>query len=141
MASYADIAYAQTIFDEELNTTAWDLASNSDRNKALSMATKMIDKLTLKDDYIFTTKTDPLVTENIKLACVFLALELLDGRNLEKEYDNLAYVSQTFNNSRIEFDPKFKPEHILNGIPSIRAWHYLKPLLKDINTIKLERVS
>jgi hypothetical protein len=46
--SYIDVADAQAYFDERLYSDAWESASDDDKAKALIMATKKLDRQTLK---------------------------------------------------------------------------------------------
>jgi hypothetical protein len=148
MAAYATRTEAQAYFDERLNTDAWDDATEANQTKALAMSTKLIDRLNFvgektdeDQDNQFPRDNDTEVPNDIKNACSEIALALLDGVDPELEFENLAMVSQGYANVRSTYDRSFAQEHIVAGIPSVIAWRYLKPYLRDARAIDLSRVS
>jgi hypothetical protein len=148
MAAYATIAEGDTYFSERLNADAWDDASDSDKTKGLAQATKIIDQLNYRgekasstQDNQFPRDDDTAVPQDIKDACCEIALALLDGVDPELEADNLRMTSQGYANVRSTYDVVAASEHLLAGVPSITAWRYLKPYLKDANAVDLSRVS
>src|SRR4026208_2227678 len=83
--SYVDIDEAQTYFDARLNTDPWDEAEAATRQKAVSHAARLIDRLAFKGDKTADDQTlefprngDSEVPQDIKNACCELALVLLD---------------------------------------------------------------
>lgn len=148
MPSYLIEATAQTIFDDRLNTDAWDDASSSDRSKSLIMATEIIDRLNFlgekadpDQELQFPRADDTEVPADIEKACAEIALALLDGVDPDLEHQNLRLVSQGYANVRSTYNPMAHPAHVLAGVPSFRAWTYLQPYLRDPHNIKVVRES
>jgi len=146
--AYCTVAEAEVYFSGRLGADAWDDAVSTDKSKALITATRMIDRL----NYIgirtselqslqFPRNDDTSIPTDIKNATCELALALLDGVDPDLEYENLSMVAQGYSNAKSTYDRSSKPEHILSGIPSFRAWTYLKPYLRDNLTFDLSRVS
>lgn len=146
--SYATVADGETYFTERLNSDAWDDASEANKAKSLITATRIIDRLNFKGTKTSENQTlqfprndDATIPEDIKFACLEVALALLDGVDPEIEFDNLSMVSQNYANVRSTYDRSIPNEHIVAGIPSVSAWRYLKPYLRDGHTVDLSRVS
>lgn len=146
--SYATIAEAQTYFDGRLHTECWDTADDPTRNKGLCMATTIIDKLNFlgckaveAQVLQFPRDTDTVVPQDIKNATSELALALIDGVNPDLEFENLFMVSQGYSSVRSSYDRSMKPPHVLAGIPSIAAWTFLKPYLRDPTELDLNRTT
>lgn len=148
MSSYASEAecttYAASVYPEPTTYTA---ASSATRLRALNEATRLINNLNFRGAKESSDQENEFPREDvgtpsvIKYACCEIAFELLNGVNPQFEFDNLAMDSQTYGDVRISYDRKNIPEYILAGIPSMKAWMYLKPYLQDARTIILERVS
>jgi len=146
--AYADLAFANIYFGERLHTEPWDSATISDRNKALAMATRDINRL----DYV-SAKVDadqenefPRVgqseaPDDIKIACCEIALALLDGVDPEVELSNIRVKSDRFSGVGTTYDPNSVPEHIPAMIASARAWTFIKPWLREYRNIRISRVS
>lgn len=149
MGQYATIAEAQAYFDNRLNTEAWDDATDANKNKALGMATvTIIDRLNFRGEKTdpdqelqFPRGDDTVVPQDIKNACAEIALALLDGVDPELEFDNLRMKSQAYGVVRSTYDSDRAPEHYVAGVPSSIAWRFLKPYLRNVFTVNLDRVS
>lgn len=148
MSAYLTIVDAQDYFDERLHTEAWDSAEDVDRDKALAMATKLIDRINYlgektdsSQELQFPRFSDTEVPQDILNACAEIALKLLEGFDPEMEFENLLMVSQGYANVRSTYDRSRVPEHIVAGIPSIIAWRFLKPYIRDEKTVDLYRVT
>ncbi len=146
--SYATVAEGETYFTERLNSDAWDDATEANKAKSLITATRLIDRLNFKGAKTDSEQTlqfprddDSSVPNDIKYACLEVALALLDGVDPEIEFENLSMVSQNYANVRSTYDRSIPNEHIVAGIPSVSAWRYLKPYLRDASSIDLSRVS
>lgn len=146
--SYATEAEAMTYFEGRLNTDPWDNASSSDRNKALIMATRLMDRLNYAGAKTDSAQTlqfprggDVDIPDDIIVANCECALALLDGVDPELEFENLSMVSQGMNSARSTYDRSQIPEHLLAKIPSAIAWGYIKPYLRDSGQLDLFRVS
>lgn len=148
MSAYIEIDEAQEYFDLRLHTNAWDEAEDIDRTKALETATRLIDRLNFlgsktddSQELQFPRGEDIDVPQDIKFACAEIALRLLDGFDPELEYENLLIISQGYSNVRSTYDRSRIPEHIAAGIPSIVAWRYIKPYIRDAQVVDLSRAT
>ena len=148
MANYMDIADGDTYFNTRLNSESWDNASDSDKTAALTMATEAIDKLNYLGEMTesdqanqFPRDADTVVPDDIGKASAEIALMLLDGFDMELEFEQLNMVSQGYANVRSTYDRTTPPPHIVAGIASSVAWRYLKPYLRDVNSLSINRVS
>ncbi|MDB4726348.1 hypothetical protein OAF54_02835 [bacterium] len=146
--SYLTVGEAQYYFDGRLGTSCWDDSSPEDQTKALTHATRIIDRLNFvgcKSDAAqelqFPRNGDTDIPQDIKNATSEVALALLDGVNPEMEFENIHMTSQGYGGARSSFDRSVKPPHVLAGIPSFTAWTFLKPYLRDTLTVDLFRTS
>lgn len=157
MAPYITAIRADELADERLEVDAWESAKLEDGSafgeagsktyKSLVMATKIINRLNYRgtktvatQDNEFPRGGDTSVPVDIEEACFEIALALLDGVDPEMEYENLFMVSQGFANVRSTYDKSHPNPYFLVGVPSFKAWTYLKPYLVDPSTLKLDRV-
>lgn len=122
------IEEAQEFLDGELGATYWDLASDSDRQKALTMASRLINNLSLKDAYIDNPSDD------LKNACIILAVKLL---GMGEDKSDLS--SEKYGGMSTVYDRKLYDEMEATGIVSKRAWTLIKPYLNDEKSIVTER--
>lgn len=149
MATYITLSDAETYFsDYRLVTSAWDDASDTEKGKALNQATKLLEQLSYTGDKAdddqelqFPRGDDTSIPTEIQEACAEVAYSLLDGMDVEYEYDNVGNVSMGFANVRESRDPEAVPEHKVNGIPSFIAWRLLQPFLRQRDSISLKRTS
>lgn len=133
MSLYTD---AVTFFEtEKLRTDAWDVSPVQLREKALAEALSIIGNLKLT-----ITLEDPYPT-NIKKAIFEIAYSLLDGEDPDQEVKNLAALGLSNTSVRNIYDRRFALPHIRHGVPSARAWVYLKPYLADPRNLTLERIG
>lgn len=102
---------------------------------------KAINTAGLTQELAFPRGTDSEIPQAIKDACCEIAYALLDGRDPDKDLEDLATVSQGFSSIRNTKDRSFAHEHLLAGIPSAYAWSLIRPFLRDPRQIKLVRVS
>lgn len=80
------------------------------------------------------------IPTDIKNACFEVAIKLIQGYDPDREADILMATNQTFNNVRTGYDRSFIPDYMRAGIPSFRAWTYLRPYLRNPEEIDLVRV-
>lgn len=146
--SYVTPTQAKTYLEGVLDTTAWDEATFNEQDRALTMATRAMDRLDFQGEKAVETQSlqfprgeDTIVPEDICSACVELALRLLDGVDIDLEDEGLRVKAQGYASARITYDSEFTPEHIRAGIPSKRAWAFLKPYLRDLEQLDLARVD
>jgi hypothetical protein len=149
MASYITLADAEIYMSTyRLVTSAWDASDDATKTKALAMATKLIDQLSFDGDKAdadqdnqFPRGSDTSVPTEIQEACAECAYSLLDGVDVEFEYDNLRNVSMGFANVRSSNATGMIPEHKSAGIPSYIAWRLLLPFLRSSDSIEVMRTS
>jgi hypothetical protein len=144
---YGTLLAAEHYFNYKLDSSDWDLATIKDREKALIQATRAIDKLNFLHDKFnidqtlqFPRGVSEAVPIEIEYACYEIAIKLLGGIDVDVEAKTLGVMSESYTGIRTAYDPSFVNEHIRAGIPSIEAWEYLKPFLRDSRTVKLLRV-
>jgi hypothetical protein len=121
--SYAELDEANTYFEDRLNTTMWDAASDETREKALITATRRIDeeqffgakassaqalkwpRLGIADEDGNLLPSDS-IPEQVKQAVFVTALELLRADFLAENYlDNLQSISAG-NTKLVQFSPR-----------------------------------
>lgn len=148
MADYATLSEANAYFATRLHSGLWTETPPADRNAALADATRRIDRLNFAGEKAVDTQelqfprgTDSSVPGDIKIACYEIAFALLDGVDPERETQDLGVVSQGYSSVRTTYDRSLVQEHFANGIPSIMAWRYLTPFLRDNRSVLLSRVS
>ena len=148
MSAYATTSDMTTYLTGVLITDMWDEATLAEKNKALIMATRAIDRLDFQGEKYDEDQTaqfprgdDTTVPQDIIDANCALALALLDGVDPEQEVESLRLKSQGYASARVTYDSDFVPEYIRAGIPSKTAWNYLKPYLRDIEQISVSRID
>lgn len=133
MSAYLNTAEASAYFAGRLNATAWDNATHNERVKALTTATRLIDTLDFigtpdSDEHAWPRNGEP-IPERILHACCEIALELLNGYDLELEARNLHATSLGVGTLKTVQGPTV-PQHMRAGIPSVVAWNYMLAYLK-----------
>lgn len=158
MANYISFNRAEEIANERLNVEAWTDAVIEDGSlagetgsltyKALAMATAAINRLnylgvkaSTEQVNQFPRGDDTVVPEDIEYATFEIALALLDGVDPEMEASNLGAISQGYANVRSTYDREVPAPHIVAGIPSVTAWRYLVPYLRDPYRINVSRIN
>ena len=150
MDPYITIDDADTYFSERLRTSAWDNTSDSggDKLKALLEATRMIDRLNFAgtktsstQENEFPRNDETTVPIDIQYACAEIAIKLLDGIDPDMEVENLMMSAQGISTLKTTYNRSSVQENVMAGIPSMRAWMFLKPYLIDPETITISRVS
>ena len=149
MGAYATAAEGDTfVLDNKIDTDTWDDASLAEKNKALNVATRAIDKINYigeqaveGQDNQFPRGEDTTVPTQIIEATIEEAFELLDGRNPMLELENLGVTAQGLSSARTSYDRSFAPPHIPAGIVSPLAWNLLRPFLRDTRNIGQIRTS
>lgn len=89
--SYVSLAEANEYFSNRLHVDAWAEASDADKEKALAMATKAIDRQPLKGRKTDTAQTlafprypDTEIPAAVKEACCEEALAILESGNSQR---------------------------------------------------------
>lgn len=166
-AAYLTPTEAQAFFDLRLNADAWTNATEQQQTAALFQATKIIDRLQYTGvrwtDYetsvlglsvtsqslefpratiqlVHLADNPPTTPEDVLIACCLIALALLDGVDPEIEMQNIGTVSQGFASLRETYDSVVIREAFRAGVPSVEAWNYLVPYLKDPRELSFRRV-
>ena len=146
---YGSQAGSIRYWSRRLDGQLWLISPDLSQINALITATAMINNLRFVGRL-----TDPLqqgefprngslvVPIGIQEATYELAMALLKDTDLETEYRNLFVTKRDFGSIRTDYDYSLKgPEHIVAGIPSLKAWHLLLPFLSPDRTVKLSRKS
>jgi hypothetical protein len=124
---------ADAYFGERLFIRPWENALDTEKDKALIMATSLISRLSIIS---FT-----VTPQDLKNAVCELALALLDGRNPEMEFENLSLLTSQYSSVRSTYDRSIPQEHIQAGIPSYLAWKLIRPYLDVSQGVILSRAS
>lgn len=146
MSYYGTLVEADEYFTTKLYRDSWFQTDPDLKVKALTDATERIDRLNFKGERSSSNQElqfprDGLdeTPKNIKRATYEVAYQMLDGRDPEIDYQLLRKTSTGVGPSRISNDTRLIPQHIVNGIPSLLAWSYIKPFLRDRSRIALRR--
>lgn len=146
--SYADISFADEHFSERYGADEWTETSETNKNKLLKTATMIIDQLNFAGDKAdedqeleFPRGTDTVVPTMIKKACCEIALALLSGSDPQYEYDALFDTSSGLDVGRVSRNPNDIHIMRIHGIPSIVAWGFLRPFLRNGQELTLRRVD
>lgn len=146
--AYATLDDAHEYFSTRLHTDAWDNATDIDKQKALVMATRAIDRLDYQGSPTtaaldlgnqFPRGTDTEIPDEIVWATCEEAFTLL-SRKTEDEYDSSRIIEEKFSGATVRYDPDNIPRNILSGIMSAEAWKYLLLYLRDDRSVALHRV-
>jgi len=124
---------AELYFQNRLHIDAWEEATDSEKDKSLIMATKVLERLALYD---FED-----VPDDLKYAICEIALSILEGDDPNKEFENLALTTSQYSSVRSTYDRTYPMEHLEAGVPSIIAWRLIRPFLDVSKGLKLSRVS
>jgi len=145
---YGTQSRANVYFSKRLKTQVWDSALYNDREAALIMATRKIDRLNFAgnkhestQDLQFPRGDDVEVPVEIEYATYELALVLLGDYDENQEITSLGVLTEAYSGVRTTYDGTYVNEHIRAGIPSVEAWDFLRPFLRDHVQVRLSRVS
>jgi hypothetical protein len=146
---YGDPSDASRYFSELLYGQLWEIASADNQSKALIQSTRIVDGLRFhgsKTDEAqvlqFPRNGDDFVPADVLHATYEVALALLKGVDPETELGNIFVETRAFGKVRTDYNyGRSGPEHIVAGIPSLRAWQLLKPYVNPALELKLTRKS
>ena len=148
MANYATVAEGDVYFSGRLDSESWDAASPDDKLRALTTATRLIDRLNYSGDKAeedqvneFPRDTDTEVPDSIVTACLEAAYSLLDGIDVELEARGIPMTGFGLSMVKNSVDVNIVNEWRVHGIPSMIAWSYLKPFLRDPGEMIISRVN
>lgn len=150
--SDANIYFAALLYSQD-----WTSANSDKQQQALNQATQIIDGF----QYIgFKTVSDQLhewPRNDIRLGCLDvsglpiailnaqyeISRALLRGIDPERDIRGLRVTSRGYSSVRTTYDPRYVPEHLMQGVPSALAWSYLSTYLVrgDSGVVKLHRVT
>lgn len=143
---YGSVFGGDDYFATKLHSSAWDEAEQPSKRKALVEATQRIDRLNFRgvknnseQSLQFPRGTDDDVPQDIEFATYELAYSLLDGIDPELEIENLSVLSRSYASVSTNYNRRTVPEYVLAGIPSAKAWSYLKPYLRNPGEITIQR--
>lgn len=112
---------ADTYFSTRIPSDVWDSATEADKTKALTQASRIL------LNFRYTTDEYP---QRFYDACCEIAYSLLDGIDPEIEKQLLGTKSANISGLSIGKSDTHN-EHIIAGVPSATAWLWIKPLLAD----------
>lgn len=138
---------ADTYIATILDTDAWDDATEDQQLKALKQASRLIDSLNYIDDKASPTQEHAFprtgrtgVPQEIQLACIELALDILDDVDGERDYDDQLIVSEGYASVRATYNRERVSLHKILGVSSRTAFKYLLPWLDlSFREITLQR--
>lgn len=146
--AYGSIEEADDYFATRLNVQTWTDETDDNKRRALIEACRLLDTLNYQGDKTdanqkleFPRGGDTEIPAFVKEASFEIAINLLDGRDIEYEAETLNAASAGGEVARVKQDTSFIHESIVHGIPSVRAWNLLKPFFRDGRTITLSRVN
>jgi len=134
MTAYAttEEAYAYADLRKPITIASVDL------ERYLTIATDMMDALRYTGTLVSgqerkfpRVEDEGIIPTGIKNACIENALSLIDGIDVDLEYENLTMISQSYANIRSTYDRSTVPAHIAARIPSLAAWRLMQPFLPD----------
>lgn len=145
---YGNVPRGTEYFNNRLDNDAWFDNINPKQRIALFEATQLIDRLNFAGNKSDSTQLlefprgqDTEIPRYIEFATYELAYVLLDGVDVNQEVNNIVVTSHNYASARTTYDRSKVPDYIIAGIPSAKAWSYIKPYLRDIRQIALSRVN
>ncbi len=145
---YGTLTAADQYFNFRLSSDSWTDATVADREKALIQATRAIERLNYANHKNVSTQTlqfprgdDTVIPREIEYANYEIGIKLLEGVDSEVEAQSLGVMSEAYSGAKTAYQAGFVNEHLRAGIPSILAWEYLKPFLRDNLQLNLTRVN
>jgi len=144
---YGTVAGGNAYFAERLRSSAWDSATDTDKEKALKMATRAIELLNFagakhdeSQSLEFPRGRDTAVPDNINNAAYECAIEFLKGTDIQDERQNYGVISERFAFVGTTYNRDGRvTDWIQAGIPSSVAWDFLLPYLLDPRSITISR--
>lgn len=148
MTQYALPIDGDAYFATKLKHTTWDSTTTDDKTRALSEAQRLVDHLNYEGDKTNPAQTsefprggDVAVPLDIVYATIEIANALLDGYDPDLATENLNNELIGYSGVHVRSDHTSSPVHLVNQIPSVVAWNYLRPYLRDPSTLIMSRVN
>lgn len=147
--SYSDLVFANDYFtNHRLASERWFEEASTNRQIALNEAVILLDSLNylgsktdINQPNEFPRNDDTVVPLDIKRAECEIAINLLDGRDVEMEAENTDATAASFGGGTLRFDSTVVNQAKIHSIPSIKAWMLIRPYLRAGDTIVMSRVS
>ena len=128
MLDYADNYFSTLSFDTE----DWDAYDDTAKEKALNVAAELLNRLPL---------VSPIPdNDDIKKAKCEIALALSKDNNIETLAEGTGILSDTYGSIKTVYRDSVQ-EWLTLGIPSFKAYQYLKPYLVRNTTVSLTRID
>ena len=146
--AYITIVEADAILAAKVSKAAWTAATTQQKDAALAEATEIIDRLAYVGNKYSETQVNQFprdvaaVTEvptEVEKACAYIALSILEGKDLEQMYASQSITSTQYETAKVTYNRMRLPAHIMLGIPSVTAWRYLMQFLRDPRGIRVVR--
>lgn len=149
--TYIDYTEADTYCSFGLDSIydPWFQASEDQRMKALVSATRLMQRLpwisipaTREQELHFPIAGETEIPQAIKIACVEIAVALLDERNPQADYEELVLSSSIVGRVSDTRSTNIQLPHIVAGIPSLEAWRLIAPYVRgDSRNVKVTRMD
>ncbi len=157
MTPYVTVEEADEYFATRLNSEDWEDATDTEKLNSLYEATRAINLLRFKGVKYISTQENawprlidtthssvvssdgPDIPDWLVDATCEIAINLLDGTDMEQEAENLLANNQSYATVSTSYNPDLVQEHLRAGIPSIKAWNLLRPYLANVRSIRLSR--
>jgi len=143
---YGSLAEADLYMASRLGTDWWTQTTVSDRNAAMVMATRAIERLNFAGDKTVSTQdlqfprgNDTTVPTDIVCATYECALKYVQGLDIDDEIRSFGVGDASISGMRSSVNSAYVPEHLRAGIVSAEAWMYLRPYLRDPYQFSLSR--
>lgn len=146
---YGSVALADAYLDVRPDPRGiWSSKSDDEKTRYLNEASDLVDNLNFVGDktaedqeHEFPRDGSDTVPANILKAVYEIAKNLADGRNVEYEHETRNTTQGTFGSFRRTKTPEMFSPASVHSIPSVKAWSYLRPYLRDGESLTLERGS
>lgn len=144
---YCTLSEAESLISTFLDTNDWDNATDTQKNKALAEATRIINSLNYVGKKYNSSQTDQfprgnssVVPTDIVTACAIIAYDLICGVDPEMERENIRLKKAEIGDVKSTYDTLLVPSHFVCGVTSARAFRYIKPYLRDLTSIRIRKV-
>ena len=146
-AYYCSLSNANDIISTFIDSESWDSATDTNKNKALSEATRIIDSLNYignkynsNQDGQFPRGDNADLPNDIIMACAIIAFDLINGVDPEIERENLRLRKAEIGDIKSTYDTLLVSQHFMLGVTSARAFRYIKPYLRDFTSVRIRKV-
>lgn len=151
---YASLVEADQHFADRVDTWAWDEATQPQQEKALSEATRILNRLRWRGNKTSSTQqnewprdnvptvTDGTTPDDIKRGSIELAYSLLAGDYSDERYEDQFVRRESIGGQgAVTYTQTSYPPFLANGIPSMGCWAYVAKYLAKTNSIRLLRAG